>query len=88
MTSDSRTRTQKVVDRAAIGTLLGLGIGAATGNIGRGAAYGAGIGAATGFLGGMKKKTMRKTKSKGKSRKPKTPRRKMQSRKRRHSKSH
>jgi hypothetical protein len=47
-------RTQKVFGNAAKGALIGLGIGALTGNAGRGAGIGALTGAATGLFGGEK----------------------------------
>jgi hypothetical protein len=47
-------RTQKVFGNAAKGALIGLGIGALTGNAGRGAGIGALTGAATGLFGGDK----------------------------------
>ena len=52
----STDRTQKVIQRAATGALLGLGIGALTGNAGRGAGIGAIAGAASGLFGGEKGK--------------------------------
>jgi len=47
-------RSRKVFRNAATGALLGLGIGALTGNAGRGAGIGALTGAATGLFGGEK----------------------------------
>jgi hypothetical protein len=41
----------RVLKRAAQGALLGLGVGALTGNVGRGAGYGALAGTGAGLLG-------------------------------------
>jgi hypothetical protein len=60
-------RSRKVFRNAATGALLGLGIGALTGNAGRGAGIGALTGAATGLFGGEKE--IKGGSSKSKSRK-------------------
>ena len=53
----------RVFKRAAQGALLGLGIGALTGNVGRGAGYGALAGTGAGLLGFGGGKSRRRSKS-------------------------
>jgi hypothetical protein len=53
----------RVFKRAAQGALLGLGVGALTGNIGRGAGYGALAGTGAGLLGLGGGKSRRRSKS-------------------------
>ena len=71
--------SQKILQRAGTGALIGLGIGALTGNAGRGAGIGALAGAASGLFGGKKVlKGWKKSKSKKSKRmkKKRSPRKK------------
>ena len=53
----------RVLKRAAQGALLGLGVGALTGNIGKGAGYGALAGTGAGLLGFGGGKSRRRSRS-------------------------